>query len=386
MMFRLRHALLSVATLTPAGAFAQLSLTSATGQHWYMLIDSAGNVVSQQPLEQFRSFRNGFAAASPGNNKRTWIDASGKRLTTDDYVQVSDFNAQGFAMARKPAGPAIVIDRKGAEARTVEAPASGMLKRRAPVVSLMTNAPYAMTGEKFGKLGLIDVNGRELFTPTYSAIGEFSEGLASVSVGRSHEDLGWVDTTGTLVIAVRFTRARTIDWNGDLPMLRGEFHEGRAAVRDGNLEGFINRKGEMVIRPRWPATGDFHDGFARVRLPGENMTTGWTFIDTTGKQTSTTFAAAADFHNGYARVKMRDGRDVLVTRDMTIAPKLLGPFTGDMGDNGMIGVKRADGASYIHRDGRIAIPASKLSAYVNVGYEFTAGRTVVERPRTKASK
>ena len=372
-------AIAALAVAAPGRASAQLSLTSATEQHWYLLVDTLGNVVSQQPLELFRSFRNGFAVAGPGSYQRAWIDPTGKRLTTEAYYELSDFNDQGLAMACRRGGPAFVVDRAGKEVRKIEAPASGMLKRRASVVGCMRNAPYAFTGEKYGEKGLLDLNGRELFKPTYPWITEFSEGLAAVSP-KERDDIGWIDTTGALVIATRFKRAKTIDFTGDDWYLRGEFHDGRAAIREGNVEGFINRRGEVVIAPKYTATGDFHDGFARVRLPGDTMSASWAFIDTTGKQASTAFTYAHDFHNGAARARMKDGRDVLVAKDMTLVPRVVGPFAGDMGDNGMIAVKRPEGVTYLRRDGSVAIPASKFSAYANVGYEFTAGRTVVEKP------
>lgn len=99
----------------------------------------------------------------------------------------------------------------------------------------------------------------------YESAGDFSEGLAPVSV----EAKGWgfIDKTGALVIAPRFESA-----------LR--FSDGLAAVVLEGKWGFIDKHGVMVIPyqfPRWVA--EFSEGVAVVQRDDDEFL----LIDTTGK-------------------------------------------------------------------------------------------------------
>ena len=97
------------------------------------------------------------------------------------------------------------------------------------------------------------------------------------------------------------------------------FAEGPAAVTEGGKVGYINRKGEMVIRPQFEVGNpcgeglwyerprDFSGGLAAVRVAGK-----WGYIDRTGRVViEPRYDCAQRFSEGLAVVGSRMG---LVTR------------------------------------------------------------------------
>jgi hypothetical protein len=101
---------------------------------------------------------------------------------------------------------------------------------------------------------------------------------------------GFIDRTGNVVIKPQFTYA-------------DEFHEGLASVRLGDQAGYINEAGEMVITlPPNSGGRRFSDGLAGVNYGGKQG-----YIDKTGKLViEGKFTGSWDFSDGMARVKLYD--------------------------------------------------------------------------------
>lgn len=123
-------------------------------------------------------------------------------------------------------------------------------------------------------------------------VHQFSEGLAAVRFGAKW---GFVDHAGKLVIEPRF--GPDVDWKPgpddptdpegnpipppDFYDYVGEFHDGLAAARKGDLWGYIDKTGAFAILPRFaelPFHPQFHDGLAKF-YDGKKVG----FIDKTGK-------------------------------------------------------------------------------------------------------
>ncbi|MGQ9512886.1 WG repeat-containing protein [Thermodesulfitimonas sp.] len=162
-----------------------------------------------------------------------------------------------------------------------------------------------------GALGYIDGTGKIVIKPQFSNGCAFSEGLARVWIGRKQ---GYIDKTGRVVIGPQFDDAQDfseglaavlvaspgnpsgkwvyIDRTGRVVIDRddiivpGNFSEGLAPVKvgcgSGNLWGYIDKNGNMVIGPRFESAGGFHSGLAEV---GVDLVHGgrWRYIDNTGK-------------------------------------------------------------------------------------------------------
>ena len=118
---------------------------------------------------------------------------------------------------------------------------------------------------------------------------------------------GYMNDKGEVVIKPRFANALA-------------FSEGMAAVLDANtkLWGFINRQGEQVIPPTYKAfPGQFSEEFCPVLLE-DNRTTA--YIDKTGKIVNQSFVNGSGFCYGYAIVGKREGlgiRYITVDKDFS---------------------------------------------------------------------
>lgn len=158
-------------------------------------------------------------------------------------------------------------------------------------------------GEAFS--GFIDRKGREVFRNGEWEVGDFHEGLASAGRTPVEPSAGYIDHTGRTVIERKY-------WFAD------DFSEGLAAVVVGKwmsrqTYGFINKKGEMVIPPRFaPRMGNymiiaasrFSEGLACVGNGGA-----FGYIDKSGQYViPPKFADAQAFSEGLAWVKTFDGK------------------------------------------------------------------------------
>lgn len=179
--------------------------------------------------------------------------------------------------------------------------------------------------------GYINKTGELVIPPTFEGAGPFQEGLASVYIDGKY---GFIDTSGHIVIPAvfgdatgfsegvagvemyeerggsrYFVRIGYIDKTGgfvlDLPRefwTVGEFRGGLATVGvatpKGNRYGYINRKGEVVISPRFEQAEPFSEGLAQVMQKGK-----WGYIDTSGEYViPPRFDDADTFRDGTALV------------------------------------------------------------------------------------
>ena len=124
--------------------------------------------------------------------------------------------------------------------------------------------------------GFIDKRGRFISTKRYESVENFSEGLAAVAekIGTKAK-YGFINETGEVVIPLRFDPRLGPH---SQPMNLGRFTEGLAAARIGNVYGYIDYKGNVVIAPRFRDAAEFSEGLASVTtIDGQNG-----YIDKTG--------------------------------------------------------------------------------------------------------
>lgn len=140
---------------------------------------------------------------------------------------------------------------------------------------------FALVSSDGQKFGYINIRGEklteeifELDIPGYTFNGKpfplknrFSEGLATVKINDLY---GYLNKKGDLQIAPRFRQC-------------GAFAEGLAAVMIDGLWGFINQKGNMVIEPRYASTGSFYNGKCLVTEQKGLYDIQWQIIDSRGK-------------------------------------------------------------------------------------------------------
>jgi hypothetical protein len=172
-------------------------------------------------------------------------------------------------------------------------PESPVKSRR--LYRVTTTTPQGETRSAFiDKTGAF-VIGFDRFPPNTS-VWEFSEGLAQICFLSPDEGLcsgiGFIDETGEIVLRTDFGTSLS-------------FKEGLAYVASGEVSGYIDRTGKMVIRlkPDEQRASDFSEGMAMIWKPN-----GHTFIDRSGRIViDTRFAHAEPFSEGLAAVSIARG-------------------------------------------------------------------------------
>jgi len=258
---------------TKAAALVPFLLTfvacanSSSGPRYFAFIDKTGQVkIRLEPSRAARSFSEGLAAVSV-NGKWGFIKPDGQFAIPPQFGAVEDFS-EGLALVTNATADRYwkkdtlfgYIDTSG---RFVIEPrfnwASSFSEGLAPVCV----GPCRNEDAVGARIGYINRNGQYVLPPIYSSSSPFSEGLARASRRPGIlSPAGFIDHAGRFVIEPRFVFA-------------DGFSNGLAATS----EGFINRKGEVVIASQ-PASegGDFSGGWAAV-LEGEKIV----FIDITGQ-------------------------------------------------------------------------------------------------------
>lgn len=74
----------------------------------------------------------------------------------------------------------------------------------------------------------------------------------------------------------------------------GEFHDGLAWFQEGELYGFIDTAGNIVIKPQYKQAVNFHNGYALVNTGASKGFTIYQMIDTTGKVVAKAPASTAN--------------------------------------------------------------------------------------------
>ena len=111
-----------------------------------------------------------------------------------------------------------------------------------------------------GDYGYVNTKGEWIIKPQFYHAYDFSDGLATVLIGKRHDlKFAVIDRSGDYVIE---PQTRFIS----------SFSEGLARSRIGELGdlkyGFIDKAGEFVIEPKFRNVEDFSEGLAAVKTGG----------------------------------------------------------------------------------------------------------------------
>lgn len=218
----------------------------------------------------------------------------------------------------------------------------------------------------------IDKKGEIVLKTPYAATWRFFDGLCLVRkpTGREFggEDLGFIDTKGNLVIR---REAGT-----SLPHhIYGPFSEGLARISTATGDGFIDRKGKMVIPPKeYQEVWGFNDGMCAVRVKGR-----YGFIDKNGKMAvPPRYTSVRNFHEGLAVVKI-NGKSGFVDKAGNLVIPCKYTEVGDF-DGGFACVRQDSSCGLIGKNGTFGIEiSSKYSACGN----FSEGLWPVKITKTK---
>ena len=232
--------------------------------------------------------------------------------------------------------------------------------------------------------------------PQYGDIAlDFSDGMAAVMLQRGQLPL-YINTTGAPAFFRQFLNL-------------SPFHGGLAAVEVDGKWGFIDKKGNDVIKAEYASVSDFSEGYAVVRY---DVTGGGhyrsSFVDSTGTVVANTrfnhargfseglavvenskgnrlvlnkrfvtnmgnlpYEEIKDFHEGLARVKVGDKYGFIdTTGQLVIAMR--DDICGDRFSEGLCLVRQNGKYGYMDRLGRVVIPCRFTYATL-----FSCSRAVV---------
>ena len=194
----------------------------------------------------------GFSFFKDDNRKIVYIKQDGEDIKTQ-FTKTSNFN-NGLALVTKPKGKLQYIDQDLKEVITLD--------------KNIEEAGYffderAKFRAKNGKWGFVDRSGNIIIKADYDYVESFSEGGAMVKKRDANDrDVvyrGIIDVNGDEIVKL----------DDDYKSLAG-FHDGLAAYAKPNERGYINKKGEIIIKSKdWDRVYPFHDGYACVQENGD---------------------------------------------------------------------------------------------------------------------
>ncbi len=321
--------------------------------HNWGYIDKTGNFVITSQFSHAGDFSEDFAGACNSNNKCGYIDKSGNNVIGYQYDKVEKFS-QG--LARVAYTSSFGEDQWG----YINKEGKIVIKIQFSDAGDYSSNGLARVCEGNQKCGYIDKTGRFVIGTSFNIrnANSFSDGIALVKV----DGYGYIDRNGTFIIKPAF--------NGV-----GDFSEGLATVTPGDKWGYINRTGKLVIPPQFTNTNDFSEGLAAV----DNG-----YIDKTGKFViQPLFEIAKNFSEGLAAVRVdrkwgyidKTGR-FIIKPEIVIEPQFYGDseLPGDFSE-GLARVNTKYGErGYIAHNGHMKLVLKRVWR----ASDFHEGRALVE--------
>ena len=248
------------------------------------LIDRHGRwVVEPGTYQDLAPFSEGRCAFSPGGGLWGFLDRDGKVVIPPVfemlYVHAMLFK-EGLCLVRDAANNKVCIDRWGRVAIRLPGNVSSVYPFSGGLVRVSVDiGPSDDNPLDWGRIrprtlwGYVGRDGRMAIEPRFGTAGDFSEGLAPVTMTEDgsyeitrelisrwnpYPDFpepaprwGFIDTKGEVAIPFLYEKA-------------GHFSEGLAAVKQNGSWGYIDREGRMVIGAVFEDAQAFRDGIAEV--------------------------------------------------------------------------------------------------------------------------
>lgn len=272
--------------LTFYNGYASVQLADRWGT-----INTNGEMVIQPTFSGPLTFKEGLSTFIGNDGKRGVVDTVGKVVLPPRWGTISHFSG-GLACVRDrdtsqnnalygfidrsgyPVIPPFFEDARGFSEGFAAVKMNGKWGYITPngstAISMEFVCQRGMAGPfrqgrarvaKDGKWGHINKEGQFVTEPRFDMAYEFSEGLASVELNKRQ---GYVSLSGDLVIPPIFLHTDSFSCGlGKVNTGMGEAHK---SIADACETGFINKRGEFEIQPRFFAAGRFQHGCCPVEM------------------------------------------------------------------------------------------------------------------------
>ncbi len=161
---------------------------------------------------------------------------------------------------------------------------------------------YAIVSTDGSRYFFIDKLGNKPFDKTFEDLSDFSDGLARFS---ENGKFGFIDTKGNVVIKPFIENSSIVDWS----VGNSWFSEGLCAVKfgydknkkdeiDNGKYGYIDKTGKVVINPRFDEAYAFKNGKALVQINRKSF-----LIDKAGNRISQYFDDTSFESDGMIQVR-----------------------------------------------------------------------------------
>lgn len=141
------------------------------------------------------------------------------------------------------------------------------------------------------KYGFSNYEGRTIIEAEYDYVGAFSEGLATVVKG---ELQGAINKLGQLQIPIQYEAV-------------GAFHQGRAMIESNGKVGLIDRNNKLILQAKYEDLGDATEGLIYIQKEEK-----YGYVDLNGNLViPELFDEAFDFKNGRAIVEINGSLGII---------------------------------------------------------------------------
>ncbi|MBW7476067.1 WG repeat-containing protein [Paenibacillus oenotherae] len=248
--------------------------------------DAAGNKLFECPLNQCRYISDGMAVYQKKimmedgtyQTRYGYLNVKGEQVTEAIYHHASPFSD---GLARVNMGKASgYIDKTGRLVIPYRFSSTTEFSEGRAVVQLQAGGKYAY----------IDKTGKLITPAIYAHAGPFSDGAALVYVDGKY---GYIDGTGKMFITPQFSAAwafsdglAAVERNGRTFYINkqgkkviyfggGQFVNGLAPASQGQQHGYIDRTGKFVIKPAYMWADSFVGELAKVYLESKTAELGF---------------------------------------------------------------------------------------------------------------
>ncbi len=213
----------------------------------YGFLNDEGKIIIKPKFVYAESFNEGLAKVKI-NNKYGFINKKGEVVIEPIFDFANKFS-EGLAQVRRNGYSGFINT-------------SGILTLYQKPLSYPSDFKEGFTLAKFeGKHLFLNKNGIELKIKTeFDELFHFSEGLAKF---KKDNKFGFVDKNGEVIIQANLDYSSVENFSDGLAIIKIE------TQRKGKLPfrqyGYIDKQGNVVIKPQFPSAGDFKNGLAMVR-------------------------------------------------------------------------------------------------------------------------